>query len=329
MATTQTTHPDLPAVIDLARLAPSVHNTQPWLFHIAGDVLTLSRDGARRLQVLDPEARQQIISCGAALYLARLGLRLQGFDAIVEAPSSTDNNWVLARVRAVPGSPVTAEESVLGNAAMSRHTQRGVFEPRPVAEEVVAEMRDAAQDQGAWVRMLADPADQVTLAVLLARAEEAEIADPAYRDELADWTNRPSGAHDGLPSQAIPAVGDRASTLKLRAFSSADEAEMPGQVDVDAGPAAAEHVLAIVVGTAGDSVQDWLIAGQALIALLLRATIDGVQASPLGQVVDQPWSRRRLASELGCIGQPQMVLRVGYAPPGPATPRRHVRDVLI
>ena len=219
IATTQTYHPDLLAVIDLARLAPSVHNTQPWLFHVAGDVLTLCKDGARR-------------------------------------------------------------QPVPGNAARSRHTQRGVFEPRPVAEDVVAEMRDAAHKQGAWVKILANPADQVTLAVLLARAEEAEIADPNYRDELAAWTNRPSGAHDGLPSQAIPAVDDRASTLKLRAFSPGDESQTPRQVDVDAGPADAEHVLAIVVGTAGDSVQDWLVAGGALIALLLRATIDGVQAGP-------------------------------------------------
>jgi hypothetical protein len=198
-----------------------------------------------------------------------------------------------------------------------------------VAEEVVAEMRDAAQEQGAWVRILANPADQVTLAVLLARAEEAEIADPDYRDELAAWTNRPPGAHDGLPSQTIPAVGDRASTLKLRVFSPEEESQKPEHLDGDEKPAVAEHVLAIIVGTGGDSVQDWLVAGQALIALLLRATIGGVQASPLGQVVDQPWSRRRLASELGCIGQPQMVLRVGYALPGPDTPRRHVRDILV
>lgn len=327
MARTQSTHPDLAAVIDLARLAPSVHNTQPWLFHVAQDVLTLSRDGARRLPALDPEGRQQTISCGAALYLARLGLRLQGFDSVVEDVSSTDSTTVLARLRAVPGSPVTAEEAVLGHAARSRHTQRGVFERRPVAEEVVAEMADAVQEQGAWVQILANPADQVTLAVLLARAEEAEMADPDYRDELAAWTNRPTSTHDGLPSRAMPAVGDRASTLKLRSFTPGDESH-PGD-DLDAGPPAAEHVLAVVVGTAGDTVQDWLVSGASLIALLLRATVEGVQASPLGQVVDQPWSRRMLASELGCIGQPQMVLRVGYALPGPETPRRNVRDILV
>jgi hypothetical protein len=329
MATTQTTHPDLLAVIDLARLAPSVHNTQPWLFHAARDVLTLSRDDTRRLPVLDPEARQQTISCGAALYLARLGLRLQGFGSIVEGRSSTDGKSVLARLRAVPGNPVTAEEVVLAQAARTRHTQRGVFEPRPVAEDVLDEMRDAAQEQGAWVRLLTDPADQVPLAVLLARAEEAEVADPGYRDELATWTNRSVSAQDGLPSQARPDVSARASSLKLRALSPADESHTREPGGAEATPPAPEHVLAIDIGTAGDSVQDWLVAGRALIALLLHAAVDGVQASPLGQVIDQPWSRRRLASELGCVGHPQMVLRLGYASAGPETPRRPVGDILL
>jgi hypothetical protein len=53
-----------------------------------------------------------------------------------------------------------------------------------------------------------------------------------------------------------------------------------------------------------------------------------VQASPLGQVLDQPWTRRRLAGELGLVGHPQMVLRLGHAVPGPATPRRPVEDLL-
>jgi hypothetical protein len=53
-----------------------------------------------------------------------------------------------------------------------------------------------------------------------------------------------------------------------------------------------------------------------------------VQASPLGQVLDQPWARRRLAGELGVVGHPQMVLRLGYAEPGPETPRRPVDELL-
>jgi hypothetical protein len=89
-----------------------------------------------------------------------------------------------------------------------------------------------------------------------------------------------------------------------------------------------EHPLVAVIGTAGDGPDDWLVAGQALCSLLLRAEVAGVQASPLGQVLDQPWSRRRLAGELGLVGHPQMVLRLGYAKPGPATPRRPVQDLM-
>ena len=83
-----TNGPDYPAVIELARTAPSIHNTQPWLFHGEGDVLTLMYDDERRLTVLDPDARSLTISCGAALYLARLSLRLQGDDSTVEIPDA-------------------------------------------------------------------------------------------------------------------------------------------------------------------------------------------------------------------------------------------------
>ena len=187
-------------------------------------------------------------------------------------------------------------------------------------------MRDAAQEQGAWVRLLDDSDEQVSLAVLLARAEAVEIDDAAYREELERWTHRPQGTGDGLPPEAVPDTHHRGSTLRLRDFSPTDGGEQ--DVDSDAPPPVAEHVVAIVLGTVGDSVGDWLVAGQALVAMLLRAVIDGVQASPMAQVVDQPWSRRRFASELGVVGEPQMVLRVGHAAPGPDTPRRPVDDIL-
>jgi hypothetical protein len=45
-------------------------------------------------------------------------------------------------------------------------------------------------------------------------------------------------------------------------------------------------------------------------ALLLHATVEAVQAQPLGQVVDREWSRARLGAALGVVGHPQMVLRV-------------------
>ena len=83
-----------------------------------------------------------------------------------------------------------------------------------------------------------------------------------------------------------------------------------------------------VIGTEGDTVTDWLVAGQALCAFLVRGALHGVAASPLGQVIDLEAARAQLKHELGVLGFPQMVLRLGHAPQGPETPRRSLADVL-
>jgi hypothetical protein len=55
-----------------------VHNTQPWWFSADSAGLSLYADSARQLAVADPDGRQLLISCGAALFTARLALREAG-----------------------------------------------------------------------------------------------------------------------------------------------------------------------------------------------------------------------------------------------------------
>jgi nitroreductase len=315
---------DLVAAVDLARLAPSVHNTQPWRFRIDGETLTLSRDPERRLGALDPTGRQQVISCGAALHLARLALRVQGFaSGVTPFPSQGDAD-VLAVLTPASRQEVDDKDVVLADAARRRHTQRAPFEDRVVPREVVAELRAAVRDVGAWVRVIDDPDDLIALTVLLARADDEELEDPAYLEELDQWTARPESAHDGLSPEATPDVHGRASNLRLRDFR--------GGGDADDGPAGdpppVERPLALVIGTEQDTATDWLRAGEAMMALLLEASVAGVQAQPLGQVVDRPTSRARLSAALGVVGHPQMVLRVGYARPGPDSPRRPLDEIV-
>ena len=319
-----TTSADLAAVVELARRAPSVHNTQPWRFAVADRALTLSRDEGRRLPVLDPDARQATISCGAAVHLARLGFRLQGLDAAVELMRADDGHLDV-RLVGTPGQAPTPAEEALAAAAERRHTQRGPFDPAPVTDAEAAAMRLAVQREGGWVRFLDTPEAQVPLAVLLAAADAEQRDDPAMLAELSTWSHRPAGSGDGVPAEAAAAGRQpRASDLTLRTFAPSDA----DVADVADAPPRAERPLVVVIGTAGDTPADWLAAGQALSALLLTAAVDGIQASPLGQVLDQPWARRRLAGELGVVGHPQMVLRLGHAAPGPASPRRPVDELL-
>jgi nitroreductase len=324
-----TTQPDFTSAVELARLAPSVHNTQPWHFRVEGETLVLSRDPQRRLASVDPTGRQQVISCGAALHLAAVDLRMQGFDPVVEEPAHPRRDNDLAVLRPVAGHAVSTRDVTEWRAARDRHTQRERFADRAVEPAIVAQLRAAAEAQGAWVRVVGDE-DLPSLAVLLSHADEVERDDPAYRAELAQWTQRPAGSPDGLPTEATPDTTGRGSTVRLRQFVLADAADATQGTSplAVADPPPAEHPLTIVLGTESDGVVDWLRAGGALMALWLRATVDGVQAALLGQVVDLDWSRARLGAVLGVVGHPQLVLRLGYGHAGSDTPRRPVSEVL-
>jgi nitroreductase len=313
---------DLVAAADLARLAPSVHNTQPWRLRVGAGRLDLEVDPARQLDVLDPDGRQLVISCGAALLHARLALRSRGLDPQVSLLPEPDGP-VLARVTPRPGGPGSEEERALAAAARVRHTRRDRFTGAPVPAETLRALQTAAAAEGAWLRVLRDPDDRAQLVVLLARADALEAADERYAEELARWTRRPGAAQDGVgTAPAAPSRERRGQDLRLRDFTA-------GRGDAVAGdpPPLAEHDLVVVIGTEGDDVPDWVAAGQALAAVQLRGLLDGVQSSPLGQVLDVAWTRTRLARSLGVVGHPQMVLRLGFGDPGAATPRRPLEDL--
>jgi hypothetical protein len=83
-----------------------------------------------------------------------------------------------------------------------------------------------------------------------------------------------------------------------------------------------------LLGTSGDTPRDWLQAGQALEHVLLQATADGVVSSMTSQPLEWPELRWALRSPVTSMGHVQMVLRLGYGPHGPATPRRPASEVL-
>ena len=64
-------------LIGVAARAPSLHNTQPWRFEVSDHAIELYADASRQLLV-DPDGREMLISCGAALYGLRLAVRSLG-----------------------------------------------------------------------------------------------------------------------------------------------------------------------------------------------------------------------------------------------------------
>src|SRR5664279_2501176 len=81
-----------------ATRAPSVHNTQPWRFVLNGDSLEIHADWSRQLRVLDPRGRQLLLSCGCALFNARVSLAASGHGARVERLVDPVSPELVARI---------------------------------------------------------------------------------------------------------------------------------------------------------------------------------------------------------------------------------------
>src|SRR5690606_11700207 len=214
---------------------------------------------------------------------------------------------LLAAVRPAAARPATGETRVLYELIPVRRTSREPFSDRPVPPRVLAELRIAASREGATLVPLERDAAAEMLEYA-AIAEDELAADPAYRAELAAWT-MPGARFDGVPACTHGPRPAR-DPAPVRDFG---RHERQARFE--------EHPQLAVLTTLGDRPLDWLRAGQALQRVLLTATRHGLSASFLNQPLDLRDLRRRRDPHHR-RGHAQMIIRLGYGPHVPGSPRR-------
>lgn len=312
-------------LLEYAVLAPSGHNTQPWLFRIRGDAVEVRADRRRALHVVDPDERELVISCGAALAFLRIAIRALGRIAHIQRFPDANDPDLLATIRLGEPCDPALDEVTLFAAIRRRRTHRLPFVPRLVPERVLATLVDTVRMEDAWLRVLCEPGEKAAVADLVAEGDRRQASDPAFRRELAAWLHpNHSRAEDGMRGSAF-GVPEVASVVLPQIIRGVDWGDR--QAAKDRGLACAAPAL-LVLGTDDDTPAAWLRCGEALGLLLLRACVHGVSASFLNQPVEVPALRTELARLVGG-GHPQLVLRIGYGDRVPASARRPVDEVLM
>ena len=313
-------------LLNYAILAPSGHNSQPWLFKIFGDEVELYADRRRALPVCDPEDRELVMACGAALLNLRLALRHFGYEGKAKTFPKKDEPDLLARVGFGEKRKPNAEDDLLFRAITQRRTNRMPFEPRNIPEKVLAELQAAASKEDSWLHLVHGESDRNKVADLVAEGDRIQMANPSFRRELAAWMHRNrTVSHDGMPGFAL-GLGGLTSNLAPIIVRTFDFGE--GQAAKDQQLATGSPVLG-VLGTDANTPESWLSGGQALERVLLRARAEGVWASFLNQPIEVPELLSKLRDALGVKGFPQLLLRLGYGPKVKPTPRRTPGEVLM
>jgi hypothetical protein len=308
-----------------ATLAPSSYNTQPWKFALGSGSVQIYPDLKRALGVTDPNHRELYISLGCALENLCLAAQADGFSTEV-ATFPADQRNCAARVEPVADGSISAP---LAEVMRRRQTNRHAYDRRPLEEETIRALDGVECEPGVSVHLSVDRTQFYPYETFVARADAQLIQTPGYIDEILEWIRfNPKEAartRDGIPATDFGQLtvsrwlGER--LLRRRAKKGTFIRE-------DASSVLSSSALA-VISTEQDERGAWLAAGRTLERFVLTATQQGLQHAYLNQVCQVPGIREQLVVRLGpAANYPQIVLRLGYAPPAPRSLRRPLEDVL-
>jgi hypothetical protein len=310
------------AAIDLANRAPSVHNSQPWRWRIGPSSIHLFTDPGRALPATDPEGRDLLMSCGAALHHLCVALAATGLTPTVHRLPDPSHAGHLAAIEVRPAEP-TPDDLTLARAIEHRRSDRRVFSTWPVPPEFLAEAARAAVDSGARLHVVRGSRELRTVGFLVEHAAVQHALTPGVAQEVAAWTGRARNSPSGVPADNVP--DSTRGTLPVRHVAEAHQRENV------LGDGESDGTVVVLLATAADRPVDRLRAGEALSAVLLTATRNGLASDPISQPLEVADTRDELRRVcLDNRAEPQVLVRLGWAPisaePVPPTGRRPVEE---
>ena len=312
--------------IELARRAPSLHNSQPWRWRYENSRLNLYADTSRIIPSTDSAGRELVLSCGVMLHHVRAVMASLGWKSFIERFPNPNDALHLAQLGFYQSEFVTPAEQERVTAMQERRTDRLPYSPPAGWETFELVLRHNLQyEVGDAVTLTVVPDDQLPeLARASDLADTMRRYDSRYHAELNWWAGH-SSPSAGMPSESLPSPAERERVGLGRAFPIRENADRRPDVDRDGAKV-------VVLATDSDQLRDILQCGEALSTVLLEATIAGYATCPLTHMIEVHSSRLAVQKMAGGRRMPQVLIRIGTSPDHsaslPRTPRRAVTEVL-
>lgn len=311
-------------IIGYAVLAPSTLNTQPWKFKVADEKISVFADKSRRLPVIDPQDRELIISCGAAI--ANIEAALTNFGMTYRLnffPNPKDENHLMDIV--ILGKKIVRDiDKKLFKSILLRRTNRFPFEEKELDGLVLQRLTNIVSEEKVKLHLIKHY--RTLLTKIINRGDKIQSGNQEFCNELSQWVHPERVENpDGIPGYAFGA-GDMLSDSGPFYIGNLNTGNLQAARDrnlIKGSPAL------LMIETKTNTVKDWLRTGIAMEKMLLLATSEKLSASYLNQPLEVSDLYQEIITRMNLKGFPQIILRVGYGKEVKPTPRRSVEEVLI
>jgi hypothetical protein len=318
-----------------AILAPNPHNRQPWKVRLSGgDAAALYCDLDRRLPETDPNDRQTLIGFGCFIELARIaaaerGVRLE-FSEFPEGEFKDRlDDRPVAQLRFVPDAEM-AKDPLFAWIPKRRSNKVPFDLSRPVAQEVLADLVIGPNFgvklfATAEIGLVADLRKLTTEAFVVEAATQRTWLESVHLTRIgkSEIEARPDGISLG---------GPLLDSLAMAGLLSREQMAQSGSIAYGSGLDLIKATMANTpaygwIVTDGNSRREQLAAGRAYVRMNLAAARAGLGFHPNSQSLQEfpemAEKERQVHERLGAHGgqRVQMLVRLGYGAPVPATPR--------
>ena len=312
-------------IVRSAVKAPSGHNTQPWLFAKEEDGICIIPDYSRSLHVADPDNRELFISLGCAAETAMIAARFYGYRPSLQiVASNKDCSIKIALQR--DDSIVQPELFSYINA---RQTTRNLFDNKSIPGQDLETMKTTVSEAGLNILFFTGQNEIQHFSHFIAEANAIQMGHPEFKNELIQWLRfsekEAMQKGDGLYAacSGVPSMGRLPGSFVLKNFVTAksENKRLLKQLKKSA---------AVVLFTSpNDSVGDLIKTGMAFQRFALTATKLDLSQSYINLPCQITEVRDKMMNDLGLVGFPQLLIRLGYSQKMHFSFRRRINDVIL
>ncbi len=311
-------------IVEMACLAPSVHNTQPARWKSDGQAIEIYCDTSICLAIGDPGLRDAGLSCGAAVEATVLALSEHGIGCTVVDLWHTAGDPLRPVARLTPGGTVMPDR--LAPQVSRRFTHRGAF-------------RAAQSPLDGWTRtdaaLVTDRPRIEKIAALNDTISLNALRDAPFRRELVHWMRlsrrHPRHGVDGMAREAMRmsapvALGAGLALGPLWAIC--DRIGLTRGMVAEAAQTVTAPVIACFHRPLDESP---VTSGRAYLRLWLEATARGMAGWPMAALADDPSANAQMCTLAGIETDRRLiqVIQFGVADAGMPPRARRPLDAVI
>ncbi len=326
-----TLKPDEQAILYLASLAPSGHNTQPWFVqYLEPYHWIIGNDRAKWLPAVDPTQRETMLSIGAFIQNLEYAAGDLGYicDWTLLAATNQDD-----RVMAVKLSKALSAKAFDTAKIKNRRTVRSGFLSDVLKPEDIKDLTDSEPELIHYLPATSKESQFINQQTIEANRLQAD-RDPAQQ-ELADWirfSSRDAEKYrDGLTTASMEIEGAAGwvvrnfygrNNVMQSDFRSRGIDQIKQEVATSAGW--------ILITSKENSVTALLETGRRMQRLFLKVREKGIAIHPMTQILEEASTQNILNQSIGISEPIQFILRTGYVKnyPPPVSLRRPVEGFM-